>query len=452
MTESTISVFLSYRRDDTRHVAGRLADRLQEHFEIFMDTDMIEPGMDFIEVIRREIRQCDVLLAVIGTGWTTSTDDRGRRRLDDPNDWVVEEIRVALERNIRVIPVLVDGASMPQPDEIPPVLSHLSSRQALTLRHETFLADTTRLVTAIHKVVRAAAGKPPLPTGEAPVVRDTGIPDAQDRGEDAKRRRLLADISSLSEAGQWTDVLAAIDELSRLDPTWKDPEGRANKARAELARQRTAARYAQGLDQFKNRSWAEAIATFETLWQDYADTARLIDIARQQLRLEQLDIAATSAASGERWRDAVFALEQITDIDPSYRDATTRLDFAREQVHRTGTGASARRGETGTTTVTKQGGDVVGQETPPIATPRRRRHLKNIRPEVWALGLALLGLLCSVATTREAIPLTVVSLVGSLVAIRFAAKAHVEPGRPRALAITAILIVAIAIYVLIFKL
>src|SRR3954453_23970807 len=115
VAESGISVFVCYRREDTRHVAGRLADRLDEHFELFMDTDTIKPGTDFIRAIRSEVSDCDVLLAVIGPQWATVTDAHGQRRVDDPNDWVIEEIRTALKRDIPVIPVLVDGATMPGP-------------------------------------------------------------------------------------------------------------------------------------------------------------------------------------------------------------------------------------------------------------------------------------------------------------------------------------------------
>jgi len=102
-------VFVSYRREDTRHVAGRLADRLVERFQVFMDMDTIEPGTDFTDVIRRAVNDCDVFLSVIGTQWTTVEDERGQRRLDDPNDWVVAETAAALRRNAPVIPVLVDA-------------------------------------------------------------------------------------------------------------------------------------------------------------------------------------------------------------------------------------------------------------------------------------------------------------------------------------------------------
>ena len=154
-----IKVFLSYRRADTQHVAGRAGDRLSELYELFMDIDTIPPGVDFTDYVRRAVGSCDVLLAFIGDRWTSLTDDQGSRRLDDPTDWVVEEIRVALGRGVRVIPVLVEGAAMPTASELPESLRPLVNRQALLLRHNTFSADFARLVAGIQHAgaeIRAA--------------------------------------------------------------------------------------------------------------------------------------------------------------------------------------------------------------------------------------------------------------------------------------------------------
>src|SRR5690349_10082183 len=106
---STGRIFLSYRRDDTRHMAGRLSDRLTDRYggqSVFMDVDSIEPGLDFGEVIERAIRECTVLIALIGRLWLTTTDDHGQRRIDDVSDTVQMEISAALTRGIRVIPIL----------------------------------------------------------------------------------------------------------------------------------------------------------------------------------------------------------------------------------------------------------------------------------------------------------------------------------------------------------
>src|SRR4051794_32817634 len=106
-------IFVSYRRQESSHLAGRLYDRLAGSFgesQVFIDVDAIEPGEDFAEKIFRSVAGCQVLLVVIGPSWLTSADGRGHRRLDDPDDIVRLEIEAALARGVRVIPILMEGA------------------------------------------------------------------------------------------------------------------------------------------------------------------------------------------------------------------------------------------------------------------------------------------------------------------------------------------------------
>ena len=120
-------IFLSYRRDDSAGYAGRLYDRLRNRFgrqQVFMDVNAIEVGEDFAHVIEEKIGSCDVLVVLIGKQWLSSTDNEGRRRLENQEDFVRLEIAAALDRNILVIPTLVGGASMPSVQKLPPVLKH----------------------------------------------------------------------------------------------------------------------------------------------------------------------------------------------------------------------------------------------------------------------------------------------------------------------------------------
>src|SRR5437773_2664408 len=99
-----LSIFISYRHEDSIAYAGRLYDRLIAHFgaeQVFMDIDTIEPGADFVEVIERTVGSCDVLLVIIGKRWLSATDEGGQPRLDSPEDFVRLEIATALERKIR---------------------------------------------------------------------------------------------------------------------------------------------------------------------------------------------------------------------------------------------------------------------------------------------------------------------------------------------------------------
>lgn len=149
-------VFVSYRREDTRHIAGRLSDRLIDQLgddQVFMDVDSIELGVDYREVISNAIEKSDILLTIIGHRWLTTEDEGGGRRLFDSDDLVRLEIEAALRRNIRVIPVLVDGAVMPKAQELPASLSTLARLNALHVRHETFHQDAQRLQQAVQKVL-----------------------------------------------------------------------------------------------------------------------------------------------------------------------------------------------------------------------------------------------------------------------------------------------------------
>jgi outer membrane protein assembly factor BamB len=142
-------IFVSYRREDTAYPAGWLFDRLTEHYgraSVFKDIDSIGIGDDFVETITNAVGSCAVLLAVIGRRWLTATDEKGRRRLDEPGDFVRLEIETALERGIRVIPVLVEDARLPNAADLPDSLVALASRQALELSPNRFASDSAHLL------------------------------------------------------------------------------------------------------------------------------------------------------------------------------------------------------------------------------------------------------------------------------------------------------------------
>ncbi|MFI5458519.1 MAG: toll/interleukin-1 receptor domain-containing protein [Isosphaerales bacterium] len=127
-------IFLSYRRQDSPAMAGRIYDRLRAHFggdAVFMDIDSIPFGVDFREHIDAGVGQCDLVLAVIGTKWAGETD--AHRRLDDPGDFVRIELESALHRNLPVIPILIDRARMPGEADLPPSLAPLAYRNAIDL-------------------------------------------------------------------------------------------------------------------------------------------------------------------------------------------------------------------------------------------------------------------------------------------------------------------------------
>ncbi len=142
------NIFISYRRDDTRADARSIYQRLQKTFgakKLFMDVDTIERGRDFRGVIDAYLADSAAMLVLIGRNWLGPSTDTNVRRINDPADFVSVEISTALRRDIAVIPVLVDGAQMPQAQDLPAEIRPLAFRQAARISHENFSTDMERL-------------------------------------------------------------------------------------------------------------------------------------------------------------------------------------------------------------------------------------------------------------------------------------------------------------------
>ena len=154
------STFISYRRDDAAGYAGRLHEALEDRLgrgRVFRDVDTLEPGRDFIDAIEHRLRECRIFLALIGREWLDSRDAAGRRRLDQPNDLVRLEIMSALaRRDVLVVPVLIEGAAMPVPDEVPEDIRALTRRQAVHLRDDAWDHDVDRLTEVIQQATPTA--------------------------------------------------------------------------------------------------------------------------------------------------------------------------------------------------------------------------------------------------------------------------------------------------------
>lgn len=162
----TSEIFISYRREDAPAYAGRIYDQLSERFgdeNVFMDVDTIEPGVDFVKRIQDAVGSAAVLLVVMGRGWVDAKDDVGRRRLDDPEDFVRLEVASALQRDVRVIPVLVGGATMPESEQLPAALAGLARRNALVVSDLDWRAGMARLLAALEPSERKTGPIPPRP-------------------------------------------------------------------------------------------------------------------------------------------------------------------------------------------------------------------------------------------------------------------------------------------------
>jgi TIR domain len=148
-------IFISYRRDDTRHVAGRLAGDLMDRFgaeSIFRDIDSIDAGDEFPQRLDKALNHCVLMLVLIGRQWLGASDAQLRRRLDDPNDWVRLEIATALQRGIRVVPVMVEDTALPTEDQLPEDLRPLVRRQARMLSDARWRGDLQAMVDFLAKL------------------------------------------------------------------------------------------------------------------------------------------------------------------------------------------------------------------------------------------------------------------------------------------------------------
>jgi hypothetical protein len=171
-------VFLSYRREDSSDVTGRIYDRLVGHFgtdNVFKDVDSIPLGVDFRTHISGAVELCDVVLTIIGPRWLSAQDSAGARRLDDPCDFVRLEVGAALEREIPVIPVIVGGATMPTPEELPEAIREIAFRNGTSVRPDPdFHRDMDRLIAAVGE------GKPPADHGStAPARPEERVPEGR---------------------------------------------------------------------------------------------------------------------------------------------------------------------------------------------------------------------------------------------------------------------------------
>jgi len=167
-------IAISYRRQDSSSVAGRLYDRLQAEFgkgSVFMDFDSIPYGVDFREHIKQTLQRAKVVVAIIGPEWSGGKD-LANRRIDDPTDFVRLEVASALENGIPIIPVLVNNTPMPEAKNLPPELEGLAFRNGLALDTGIdFHHHADRLIAGIHRVVdppREQTGAVPAPRPAEP--------------------------------------------------------------------------------------------------------------------------------------------------------------------------------------------------------------------------------------------------------------------------------------------
>lgn len=156
-------IFINYRREETAGEARALYNDLVALLgseRVFMDVDNIALGRDFRQVLHEYLDKCEIVLALIGRDWAEVKDAKGQRRLDQPHDFVRQEIATALQRNVAVTPVLLQGACMPTAEILPEDLKGLAFRNGFELSHQSWQSNVHELV---RRLGLPAAGQAPAP-------------------------------------------------------------------------------------------------------------------------------------------------------------------------------------------------------------------------------------------------------------------------------------------------
>src|SRR6188474_1069636 len=345
------TIFINYRREDSISTAGRLYDRLSQTFgrkNIFMDVDHIPAGVDFVVHLNSQVAACNIILVVIGPHWLEAKDENGGRRLDNPDDFVVIEIATALARNIRVIPVLVDGARMPKAGELPGSLKALARRQAVEVRQLHFGRDAEALVERINEalggeftwqrpwrlkaVVGAVAAALLLLLGWfglSSMDFSGGTPGAETRQEIKTDQDRQA--NTAAEAQVKRDAEEA--ERQRIAAAKAEREKKTKAAAAEAEQQRIAAANAKAEDEKKAKAAAaeaeqQRVATARA---EDEKKAKASAEAQQQQQLASLKAEEDrkQAEAETRMRYATLVSQSNTDINAgNYDRAITTLSEA----------------------------------------------------------------------------------------------------------------------------
>jgi hypothetical protein len=231
-------IAISYRREDSTPVAGRLQDRLRAEFgveNVFMDFDSIPYGVDFREHIKRTLERADVVVAVVGPAWLGQQGDVSRR-IDDASDFVRLEIAGALQRGIPVIPILVDNTPMPKPDTLPADIQGFAFRNALVLDTGIdFHHHADRLIAGIRKLLNDVPETPGIPRQESkPAHEKNALREDQQSGAKAEQSKWARILDRLKAT---TSLTKPKEEPSSVEPSTEESAPKLKRvSRAEKPR------------------------------------------------------------------------------------------------------------------------------------------------------------------------------------------------------------------------
>ena len=271
-------VFISYRRSDSQAQTGRLYDRLNRAFPgmFFRDVSEIGVGVDFVAHVERAVGASVALIAVIGPTWVTASDERGRR-LDIPDDFVRVEIRTALARKIRIIPVLVGNAEMVDDSRLPDDLKPLTRWNAIKIVEEYYDQG-------IEKLVRS-------------LVPELGDPVAEGNAQqaDQKVKSLRGEAEAAIGVEDWFGAIQALQAALSLEPGNHEMAARLKWANDQ---RRLSGLYSEGQDLYDKGKKGAALQKFRQVrvaGGDYRGVGQLI------AQLESEVTSETRRSTVRRW-------------------------------------------------------------------------------------------------------------------------------------------------------
>ncbi|MEX1059632.1 MAG: TIR domain-containing protein, partial [Methyloceanibacter sp.] len=214
------TIILSYRREDTELMVGRICDRLRDHYgrdSVMMDIDSIPYGLDFRKHIREALSRCDLMVAIIGPRWA-ALNEQGQSRLADDTDWIRIEIEAALAKDVPVIPVLVNGAAMPKTRELPETMQDLAFRQAAPLdMRRDFHTHMDRLIGVMDELLKLRTN-----AEEVTIEQDRTAPEAEQRSAASASTKPLP--PKAEERTAKAETRKAQDEKAKTPPRAPTPK------------------------------------------------------------------------------------------------------------------------------------------------------------------------------------------------------------------------------------